>query len=120
MRNVEEKRIVFVTFDELHRAIRDAPGEVVGVRVCLNDLFTVEKGQGRELEMILTRVEGVDIVAVRNSKKLVEPLAGREELRLITQMPFAAMVISAGFNPLESPAKTTMKFDPVAILTRFG
>ena len=100
VREVDEEGLVFVLLDELNGALGEALGEEVGIGFHFDDFFILEKREEGELVVVLTRVKGVDVVAVGDAEKFIEALSGGEEFRLVAEVPFAehSGFVSDGFE----------------------
>ena len=72
--HVKEERLTMVGIDELHGPLRDPLGQEIRIRLHLDHLLAFEQRERREVESILFRVKGVNVVTVRDAKKLVETL----------------------------------------------
>ena len=107
MGHVEEKRIVPVLLNELHRAFRVLRREqflILAGDLCVNDLVLVDQRQVRPaLEPFLhrqvqhARMVWPHIVRVRQPKVIVEPVLHWQELFVVAKVPFA---IDRGGIPL--------------------
>jgi len=74
---IEEERLFLISLDEVDRLLRKSLGQEVRIWVLFYHLVLLDQGEWREVIMLLIRMVGMNVMAVWDTKKLIEPLVDR-------------------------------------------